>query len=93
MVGGDAIPQDNVKIVVQEWVEQVNVKLTLVATLRIAYVGNEVDLINANETTMNLGWIGGTSEMITESKKGVILHVHLASCTTTKPLCVVARTL
>jgi len=56
-----------VKTVVQEWVKYVNVRLTFVAngnaTIRISfdprsgswsYVGNEVVLTNAIETTMNL---------------------------------------
>ena len=85
-VGGNAIQQEKVKTVVQEWVKYVNVKFTFVANgiaaIRISfdarsgswsYVGNEVSLINANEATMNLGWIG-TSDTITESEKGVILH-------------------
>ena len=67
--------------------EYVNVRLTFVAkgnaAIRISfyprsgswpYVGNEVDLINANETTMNMGWIDGAYVTITESEKGIILH-------------------
>ena len=85
-VGGNAIQQEKVKTVVQEWVKYVNVKFTFVANgiaaIHISfdarsgswsYVGNEVSLINANKATMNLGWIG-TSDTITESEKGVILH-------------------
>jgi hypothetical protein len=84
---GNTIQQNKVKKVVQEWEKYANVNLTFVptgnATIRIifdpnlgswSYVGNEIDLINANDPTMNLGWIGGHSTTITSEERGVILH-------------------
>ena len=82
-----------------------NVKLTFVANSNAAihisfdprsgswsYIGNEVSLINANEATMNLGWIG-TSDMITELGVSFCMNsaIHLASCMSTSLLFAVAR--
>jgi hypothetical protein len=84
---GNATQQNKVKTVVQEWEKYANVNLTFVptgnATIRItfdpksgswSYVGKEIDLIDANHPTMNLGWIGGHSTTITAAERGVILH-------------------
>ncbi|KIJ93251.1 hypothetical protein K443DRAFT_125661, partial [Laccaria amethystina LaAM-08-1] len=84
---GNATQQSKVKTVVQEWEKYANVNLTFVptgnATIRItfdpksgswSYVGKEIDLIDANHPTMNLGWIGGHSTTITAAERGVILH-------------------
>ena len=86
--GGNTIQQNKVKTVVQEWEKYANIDLTFVpsgnpATIRIifdanlgswSYVGNEIDQINPDHPTMNLGWIGPHSTAITSEERGVILH-------------------
>ncbi|KIM38832.1 hypothetical protein M413DRAFT_29778 [Hebeloma cylindrosporum] len=39
-----------------------------------SYVGNENTLIDANKATMNLGWLDGNSDAISDDERGVILH-------------------
>jgi len=88
--GGNSVQQDKVRQVIKEWEVYANVSFVFdnspdsKAILRIAflrrtgswsYLGRDVELPKySGKATMNLGWIDDTSEEISSSDKGTILH-------------------
>lgn len=85
--GGNSVQHIKVMQVAQEWEQYANIHFDFVSTgnpiVRIdfiatqgswSYVGKEVLRIAADKATMNLGWIGAKSSLITAEERGVILH-------------------
>ncbi|KIM38820.1 hypothetical protein M413DRAFT_75568 [Hebeloma cylindrosporum] len=81
------IREDKVRRTIPEWSKYANISFSFqqdgTPQIRIAfdpkqgswsYVGNENTLIDANKATMNLGWLDGSSDAISDDERGVILH-------------------
>jgi hypothetical protein len=79
--------QNKVKNTINEWSTYANISFSFVQEgtpqIRIAfdpnggswsYVGKENTSIAADKPTMNLGWLDGSSDTITDDEHGVILH-------------------
>jgi hypothetical protein len=79
--------QNKVHSVVGEWQKYANVAFVYRhnddANVRIAfdpnggswsYVGQELNKIELSRPTMNLGWVSGDSDVISDAERGVILH-------------------
>lgn len=85
---GDDIQKKKVETTIQKWAECVNLTFQLEhdpskpSNIRISFEnkGNWTKIVGRNEvaeigsTTMNLGAVNSTSETITPSEQGVILH-------------------